>query len=898
MLRAAPARPEPSRGPGAAQASPTAAYMNWTLNKDALRKAGLLVALAAVITVMIAPELDLVSARYERGDVITETVIVSDDVTLVDERSTEARREEALADFPPIYDYDPRLKTRTIQGVRAAFDDMRERIAALRRRLAEAHSQLRRNSLARVETAAALETAEQRHGLLEREHEHVLADIARLGTLEQPDPREAQRLEKRRFDLAAVEAQLRSARREISQLRSRSEQQSAEAERLQGELEEAQAAQAQARENLKQAFEEQLNIGLEASTFDVLFNARFAEDLEEQLVTLLRPVLDHRIVASLDAFPTEREAIQVQTLETERLQRFEALERIADVEQVREEIAQAAADLTFAGDSAENRDAVVALAQRLVRPNLTENKGATERLRSELLENLSPVYFRLEKGDVVARAGDVATAQQVEIIHALREYRQANPRYPQMIGSFLVVLLALGLSYVLLSNRLPARDLTFRRMVLMAVLLLVTLLLAQLVLLVVPALSTVYAQVPPATYHYVIPAALTTMLASIVLRFEIAVFLGFVVSVCLAILLGNSLPFFLYAMLGSLVGAIPLHHYESRYALWQQGLRISAVNVVSLGVLTLLEQGAFNGWQPLAMNAGAAVVNGLLAAFFTATLLPLIEKAFDLTTNLRLLELSNMNHPALKELSVRAPGTYHHSIVVGNLSESAAIGIRANPLMVRVASYYHDLGKMLCPLYFVENQGKSNYHDDLPAKTSARIIINHVKDGLEIARRHKLGRAITDIIAQHHGNSLVRYFYHKAQQESAEMDEAEPVSEADFRYPGPRPQSKEAGLVMVADVTEAATRSLNDPSPESIRDMVQRLTTRVYMEGQLDESGMTFNDLNFIEKSFTKMLISIHHHRISYPEMQVARPNEEAGEPRYEPASRRDLVGERRASGE
>jgi hypothetical protein len=250
---------------------------------------------------------------------------------------------------------------------------------------------------------------------------------------------------------------------------------------------------------------------------------------------------------------------------------------------------------------------------------------------------------------------------------------------------------------------------------------------------------------------------------------------------------------------------------------------------------------------------------------------------FDITTNLRLLELSNMNHPALKELAVRAPGTYHHSIVVGNLSESAAPGIRANPLLVRVASYYHDLGKMLCPLYFVENQSQKNYHDDLPPKTSTRIIVNHVQDGLELARQHKLGSAIIDIISQHHGDSLVRWFYHKAEQEQAEL--GEPVDEADFRYPGPKPQTKEAGLVMVADVTEAATRSVDDPSPDTIRELVQKLSTRIYMEGELDESGLTFNDLNYIEKVFTKMLLSIHHHRISYPDVRADTERREPAPP-------------------
>ena len=183
-----------------------------------------------------------------------------------------------------------------------------------------------------------------------------------------------------------------------------------------------------------------------------------------------------------------------------------------------------------------------------------------------------------------------------------------------------------------------------------------------------------------------------------------------------------------------------------------------------------------------------------------------------------------MNHPALKELSVRAPGTYHHSIVVGNLAESAAEGIAANALLVRVASYYHDLGKMLCPLYFVENQNNRNYHDDLPARTSAQIIISHVKNGAEIAKRHRLGKAIGDILEQHHGTGLVRYFFHKAQEEQADL--GQPPQETDFRYPGPKPQTKESGLVMLADVTESAARSLEDPSEDAIRQMVKKQATR------------------------------------------------------------------------
>jgi hypothetical protein len=616
---------------------------------------------------------------------------------------------------------------------------------------------------------------------------------------------------------------------------------------------------------LKTDFEAILAIQLDERTFRALVDMRFSPEVEALVRVLLAPVLDLRIVVSRESLQTQKQAIQIRTLDSAQLERFEGLETVVDVAEVRREIAKSAADLKSPqGLGPASREAVILLAQRLVRPNLTENKGETERQRQELLKTTSPVYFNLKKGDVVARAGDNATAQQVEIIRALSNYNLENPKYPQIIGTFLIVLLTLGLMYRLIRQRAGPAETRMPRLLLMSILLLVTLGIAQMVLLVVPALTTVYEFIRPSTYSYLIPVALTSMLASILLRFEIAIYLGFAVSLCLAILLGNSLPIFLFGLMGSFVASIPMRRFDTRYALWQQGMRISAVNVVVLGVLTLLDQEPFV-W-PMLLDFGAAILNGLGAALLTATILPLLERLFDITTSLRLLELSNMNHPALKELAVRAPGTYHHSIVVGNLSESAAEGIRANPLLVRVASYYHDLGKMLCPLYFVENQHQKNYHDDLPAQTSARIIINHVRDGLEISRRYRLGKAITDIIAQHHGDSLVHFFYHKAQEEQGDLGGG--IAEDEFRYPGPRPQTKESGLVMCADVTEAAIRSLDDPSPEEIRQMVQKLTTRIYMEGQLDESGMTFNDLNFIEKTFTKMLLSIHHHRISYPDAQ------------------------------
>jgi hypothetical protein len=836
--------------------------------------------LSIMVTIMIAPNLSLVPARYQEGDIITETIVVPDNIALVDQKSTEARRHQAVADFPPIYDYDARMRQKIFEAVAAAFQKSRDAQTGLSQARAESLRRIRQISLERIAVLSSLNEATADHTKLLREKNNLLHEMGQLTDLAHPTPEQAEQLEKVRFDLRAIEARRANLEATLAHLKARFAQLGEDSRRLAESTQPPGAEEALNFGKLKADFEAALGIQLEEKTFRALVDTRFSPEAETVIRTLLAPVLDLKIIASRESLLAQKQAIQIRTLDSTQLERFEALETIVDVAEVRREVAKSATEIKLpAGWGPTAREGLMTLAQRLVRPNLTENKGETERQRQELYRNTSPVYFNLKKGDVVARAGDSATAQQVEIIRALSNYNLENPKYPQIIGTFLIVLMTLSLMYRLIRQRAGATETRLPRLLLMSILLLVPLVLAQAILLIVPALTTVYDFIRPATYNFLIPVALSSMLAGILLRFEIAVYLGFAVSLSLAILLGNGLPFFLYGLMGSFVASIPMRRLDTRYALWQQGLRISAVNVAVLGVLSLLDQEPFT-WAML-LDLAAGLANGFGCALLASTILPLLERAFDITTSLRLLELSNMNHPALKELAVRAPGTYHHSIVVGNLSESAAEGIRANPLLVRVASYYHDLGKMLCPLYFVENQHQKNYHDDLPAQTSARIIINHVRDGLEIARRYRLGKAITDIIAQHHGDSLVHFFYHKAQEEQGDLGGG--IAEEEFRYPGPRPQTKEAGLVMCADVTEAAIRSLDDPSPEEIRQMVQKLTTRIYMEGQLDESGMTFNDLNFIEKTFTKMLLSIHHHRITYPDTQFTtkRKNriEESGNP-------------------
>jgi putative nucleotidyltransferase with HDIG domain len=233
-------------------------------------------------------------------------------------------------------------------------------------------------------------------------------------------------------------------------------------------------------------------------------------------------------------------------------------------------------------------------------------------------------------------------------------------------------------------------------------------------------------------------------------------------------------------------------------------------------------------------------------------------------TDVRLLELANLNHPLMKEMIVKAPGTYHHSLVVGAMVEAAAEDIGANPLLAKVMSYYHDIGKIEHAGYFIENQkAGQNPHDALSPHMSKTILIAHVKDGVELGMRHKLGKPIIEGIVQHHGTTLIAYFYNRALE--AQDEDIDSVHENDFRYPGPKPQFREAALIMLADSIEAASRSLDEPTPVRLRNIVRNIIQRKFMDGQLDECNLTLKDLTFIEESFIRILLGIYHQRIDYP---------------------------------
>jgi putative nucleotidyltransferase with HDIG domain len=333
-----------------------------------------------------------------------------------------------------------------------------------------------------------------------------------------------------------------------------------------------------------------------------------------------------------------------------------------------------------------------------------------------------------------------------------------------------------------------------------------------------------------------------------------------------AVLMGNQLFFFIFSFIGSVVGAHRVARCEQRSILIKAGLTVGGINL-----LMILSYNLISG-SPLKMTLLSDLIMGFVGGGLTSVLVlgiaPIIESLFGYTTDIKLLELANMDHPILKDLILQAPGTYHHSIIVGSLVEAAAKSTAANPLLSRVSAYYHDIGKLKKPLYFIENAGGiENKHDTLTPNMSSLILISHVKDGVELARENRLGERIAHIIQEHHGTSLISYFYQKAKErENPEMDS---LNEEDFRYPGPKPQTKEAGIVLLADAVEATSRTLSEPTPSRIKSLVQRIINNIFLDGQLEECELTLKDLQKIEESFSRILTAIFHQRIDYPVTEI-----------------------------
>lgn len=372
----------------------------------------------------------------------------------------------------------------------------------------------------------------------------------------------------------------------------------------------------------------------------------------------------------------------------------------------------------------------------------------------------------------------------------------------------------------------------------------------------------------------IIPILATVMITAIVYSQVIAILTAFLLSLLVSMATLGDIGHFLTLMTICVTSTIPLRRIKSRLVMVKAGFLVDTVSFYAVWSTSVIQaEGNGEAWRNLAIIVTALKFAGwsLVCCYLVAGSLPFIEQAFGIVTDISLLELTGVSHPLLQELARRAPGTYNHSMTVASLAEAAAEAIGANGLLTRVGAYFHDIGKMLKPEYFIENmtEGSENHHKSLAPAMSTLIIIGHVKDGLELAEENNLPEPLVNFIEQHHGTTLVEYFYHEATRK-ADVDHRTDASESTFRYPGPKPQTRETAVLMLADAVESASRTLKEPTPKRVQSLVHEITMKRLLDGQFDECNLQLNEIRIVEESLIKSLLAAHHGRVRYPGQRTA----------------------------
>jgi putative nucleotidyltransferase with HDIG domain len=504
----------------------------------------------------------------------------------------------------------------------------------------------------------------------------------------------------------------------------------------------------------------------------------------------------------------------------------------------------------YFGQNARLKQAVADLIMTQMKPNLQLDQKKTMGEREAALKNVSPVYqtWHVKKNELIIERGRRINERELIQLAELRSFFTKDRSGMFFLAAILLFILlgTIGGIHMRIMRRAHflnnAKELAI---VLLNIFLMIV-------------IADFIIRMPQPSFF--IPLESMAMMIMLLVGFNQAFLASVLTGILIATLSGGKTEIAVALIAASAVGIYAVRDARRRSSILWAGLAAGGVKFVAIiyaGIVTGTEPEVF--FQEGLWGVFSGVMSGILVMGF----LPVFESIFKVPTNISLLELSDLNHPLLKRLSCEAPGTYHHSIMVGNLAEAACDSIGANSLLARVGAYYHDIGKMTKPHYYSENEmGERSKHQNLTPSMSTLVIGKHVKEGVEMAEKHKLSGTITDLIRQHHGTSLISYFYQKALEKA---DEDTVLNEDSFRYPGPKPQTKEAAILMLADSAEAASRALSAPTPASIKTSVQKIINNKFIDGQLDECDLTLKDMHKISESFVRVLTAVFHTRVDYP---------------------------------
>lgn len=615
-------------------------------------------------------------------------------------------------------------------------------------------------------------------------------------------------------------------------------------------------------QKLLEEIRNKINQRLPDESLPVLLRHHFSSALENRIIKILDTVLRDGIISNREQFLKDQRRGIVTRSGTRSLERPLADGYLArDLPSAKEYVRQYRSD--FSTLSQRDQAEIIQFLENSLFPTLLYNREETEMRRVEAASRVTPVILQIRQGQAILRSGEQVTPAIIMQLDALRNLRRPRSLIGQLGGYCLItaILMYSIWRYLVFYQSRPSK--IRKHMTLILVVIALELLTIRLATALADILGDRFQQFhDSAVLYYGIPFAFGVLLTTLL----VDVNLGIVSTVLLSVLTGlfyGDVDLAAYLVVGSLAGIYSIRQYKDRAAILKAGVTIGTVNIICLAALAILRH-ARPMFTDILNQIVLALLSGVLSSTLASMLLPALESLFKIVTDIRLLELSNLNAPLLRRLAVEAPGTYHHSLMVAALAEGGAESIGANPLLARVGAYYHDVGKAKKPEFFVENQSyEYNKHEELAPSISCHIIAGHVKEGLQLAAEAGLPQRISDMIPEHHGTRVMTYFYEKAK-DSAGANEGDPV-EADFRYPGPKPQSKEAAIIMMADAVEAASRTLSSPTKSQIQRMIDRLIDAIIRDDQFVECDITLKDVQLVKESFFKILTGTFHHRIDYP---------------------------------
>ena len=614
---------------------------------------------------------------------------------------------------------------------------------------------------------------------------------------------------------------------------------------------------------MKNDFEEKIGITVNDGAYKILENEFFSETIADLITRITTEILDNGVVTNKELLLREIDnGIALRDIETKTEKIVNKLKLFYGLDQAQTMVRIIGQPL-LKNKNYTIKNLIVDFTQKLIQPNITLNKSETEERKQKAVLEIKPSLYKIKAGEMLLREGERVTKIQLLKLQTSQDRIQKEQMLASSFGASLIIFSLLVMTYILHFKHQGQIDRNQNKNLLFIASVLITFFF----------IARISASLSESMGHYTtfdisassvafgIPLASGAMTVCLFVGLDLAIPFAMLLAIGTAVIFQNRFDIFIYFLISGSMSAYWMQSCRERKVFIKAGLKLGLLNVALVTAINgyMADLGGFK----LLWDWAFAFLGGVGAGIVTAGIAPLVEIAFDYTTDIKLLELANLDQPILRKLMIEAPGTYHHSVIVGSMVEAAAAEIGANSLLAKVCGYYHDIGKINKPLYFIENQTNGiNKHDKLAPSMSSLILISHIKDGVEIAKQNKLGQTIIDTIRQSHGKSLISFFYEKAKKLKGE----DAVKIEDFKYPGPKPQTREAGLVMLADVVEAASRTMANPTPSRIQKHVQDLINKIFSDGQLDNCELTLKDLHNIAKSFNKILSGIYHHRIEYPE--------------------------------